>query len=193
VNGLVTRRLALLLMGGWKAMFYEPDPAGNIDDFDGPIGRAEVTWYFKDGDKVTAGQGQVGISSWTVGYQRDVSPSGLANYYQLDRVYTDVSYAIGGVLVLTFRGGVGFVHHPVVRDRAGQLLSDPNGIDEFRPNASLFAEYRLMSTVALISNTAFSASPSDNFVSAPDPTNTVPRDNLKYFRFTSFIGVRWFM
>src|SRR5690606_21327336 len=44
INGLITERFSVLVLGGFKAIFFEPDGAGNTDDFDDVVGRAEVTW-----------------------------------------------------------------------------------------------------------------------------------------------------
>ncbi len=191
INGLLTTRLSMLLMAGWKATFYD-----NGDDFDGPVGRAEVTWHIKGtDDEEQRGAGNVGASTFLLGYSRNVSDSGIANYYQSDQVYADLTYGVGGVLLLSLRGGVAFVHHPAPLDSQGGVLTVDGGeIDEIRPSARLYAEYRFSNTFALFNRTAFSASPNDNLIQIIQATGADDRnDNLRYYRFTSFLGVRWFM
>lgn len=189
INGLVTPRLGLLLQGGWKATFFEPDPLGRYDDYDGPIGRAELTWFLAAPEP---GARQVGFSNLRLGYLRDVATSGIANYYVVDRAYADLSYAAGGVLLLGLRGGVSFVKHPTPLDWEGEPLTlDGEPIHELRPDAHFSAEYRITSTVAAIANVGFSGSLRDNFIIVNREQEL--QDNLAYTRFTALVGARWFL
>lgn len=189
INGLITPRLGLLLQGGWKATFFEPDPLGRYDDYDGPIGRAELTWFLAAPDP---GARSVGFSNLRLGYLRDVANSGIANYYVIDRVYADLSYAVGGVLLFGLRGGMSFVKHPAPLDADGQALTlDGEDINELRPDAYLSAEYRITSTFAAIANAGYSSSLRDNVIIVNQERNLL--DNLQFSRFTALVGARWFL
>lgn len=194
LNGLISPRIALLVMGGWKAMFYEADRAGNIDDFDGPVGRAELTWYLGAPPEQALDTPQVGASTVAFGYQRDVSPSSLGNFLVLDRFYADLAYSVGGVLLLGLNTAVAVIDHSVPRNTSGEPLTlEGGGLVELRPSARFSAEYRLSKVFALVGRTEFTASPSNRYVAIESDGQVVANDNLKYFRFTTFVGARWFM
>jgi hypothetical protein len=193
INGLISPRLSVLVMGGWKAMFYEVDRAGNIDDFDGPIGRAEVTWYLGNSTEQLAAP-EVGASTVTLGYQRDVVPSNVGNFFAMDRIFADLAYTVGGALTLGLSSSVTLLDHSVPRAADGTPLTpDGEGLLEVRPSARLNAEYRLTNTLALVGSAEFSASPSNRYLAIRADNRVIGNDNLKYFRFTSFLGARWFM
>jgi hypothetical protein len=192
INGLVTTRLSALLMAGFKAMFFEPTESGSLDDFDGVVGRGEVTWYVGAAAPETEGPEDRGLSHVRLGVQRDALPGGLGNFYQLNRGFMEVVLSAAGVVVVTARGGYSMVVHAPPRDTNGQPLATNGGkIFENRIDAGLFAEYRLLPTVALLGNLEFSGSQPDNYVIVD--TNRFLQDNLKYNRFTALFGARWFL
>lgn len=194
LNGLLTPRFSLLVMGGWKATFYDADPTGRNEDYDGPVGRAEVTWHITRAERLPEDGASVGASSASFGYARDVRNSGISNFYRSDRLYADATYTVGGVLLMSLRGGVAFVHHPLPLDSQGEPLTlDGEAIDEIRPDARLYLEYRLSDTLAVISRSEFSASPKNNFLRLATDVDDPPLDNLRFLRFTSFLGARWFL
>lgn len=198
LNGLITPRLGVIVMGGWKATFIEEDPQGRREDFDGLVGRAELAWYISGTGRLEGDGGGlergVGLSTLRLGYQRSVEDSGIANYFRLDRFYADISYAAAGVFVASLQGGVALVDHPVPRDREGNALTlDGQGINEVRPDVRLFLEYRLTNTLALFGNAGYSASLEDNYLVVNRSSDSIWSDNLQYTRFTTMVGARWFM
>jgi phage tail protein X len=192
LNGLVTTRLAVLVMGGFKAMFFDPTESGSFDDFDGAIGRGELTWFLGASPEDMSGPEDRGLSHLRLGVQRDVAPGGIGNYYETNRGFIGLTWSAGGVFVLNAKAGYALIVHATPRDDAGQPLTTGGGqIVEQRPDAGLYAEYRILPTVALLGNLEYSASQPDNYVIVD--TMTLVQDNLKYSRFTALFGGRWFL
>lgn len=193
-NGLITPRIGLLAQAGWKATFYSSSGASAVSDYDGLIGRLEATWFI-------AGEpsegGVRGFSAAKLGYQRDVASSGIANYYVVDKIYGDVSYAAGGVFFLTARAGVGLVEHPqtslTVWNGSGFVEGE---IHEIRPDILFSGEYRMTANIALLGTLSYSGSVGDNIIRLRDPAQvgtTAGADNLHFARFVALVGARWFM
>jgi hypothetical protein len=192
INGLVTTRFSALLMGGFKAMFFEPTVSGSIDDFDGVIGRGEATWYIGSAAPDIEGPEDRGLSHIRLGVQRDVLPGGIGNFYELNRAFLEFTMSAAGVVVVTAKGGYSLVVHAAPRDAAGQPLATTGGtVIENRIDAGLYAEYRVLPTVALLGNLEFTASQPDNYI-VVDTTRFL-QDNLKYSRVTALVGARWFL
>jgi len=192
-NGLITSRIALLLQAGWKATFFEDQT--RVSDYDGMIGRVEGTWYIAS---EPAEGGVRGFSTAKLGYQRDVATSGIANYYVVDRIYGDVSYAAGGVFFLTARAGVGFIEHPRTSLRLWNGSTyEQSEIDEVRPDVLVSGEYRVTTNVALLGSVSYSGSLGDNIVQlrrdAGGSIRATGADNLNFSRFVALVGARWFM
>lgn len=192
VNGLVTTRLGVLIMAGWKGTFFDQAQSLAIEDYDGLIGRGEVTWYLGGApDKNEGGRNVVGLSTIRLGVQRDVQTSGLANYYKLNRAYGEVAYFFAGVASLTLNGGVSLIEHPTPRSREGRALTaDGQGLNEVRPDARLLAEYRVLQTLALTGSVEYSASVTNNRITLR--VQPPVRDNLRFSRVAAMVGVRWF-
>jgi hypothetical protein len=192
INGLVTTRFSVLMMAGFKAMFFEPTPSGSVDDFNGVVGRGEVTWYTGGAAPDMDGPEDRGLSHVRLGVQRDVQPGGIGNFYQLNRGFLEATMSAAGVVVVTAEAGYSLVVHAPPRDTDGQPLSSTGGkVVENRIDAGLYAEYRLVPTFALLGNLEFSSSQPDNYVIVD--TTRFLQDNLKYNRFTALVGARWFL
>jgi hypothetical protein len=187
INGLITSSFGALLLGGWKVMFADAMPNGTVQELDTPIGRAEVTWFIDKQGTVAAAEGSAGFSTLKLGVLHDGFASELSTHYRLTKGYLSLSAILGSVVFLQASGGVAFVRHVQPLDDNGAPLASED-IKEWRQDAALYAEYRLSSTLALFSNSSFSASPKNNRVSLGGGI-----DSLKYQRFTSLLGVRWFL
>src|SRR5690606_23054448 len=131
-----------------------------------------------------------GFSTAKLGYQRDVATSGIANYYVVDRIYGDVSYAAGGVFFLTARAGVGFIEHPRTSLRLWNGSTyEQSEIDEVRPDVLVSGEYRVTTNVALLGSVSYSGSLGDNIVQlrrdAGGSIRATGADNLNFSRFVA--------
>ncbi len=188
INGLITSKIGALVLGGWRSGFYEADEAGNVEDLDTPIGRAELTWFIAGNAELASEDGERGFSTLKIGYYRDGYPSELANYYIVDRGYLELSMLVGASVFVAAGGGASNVQHAMPREADGTPLR-PKAPREFRPEAYLFAEWRLASTFAVFLNSAYSASPRNNVLS----NGMGGTDSMKFSRFTAMLGARWFM
>jgi hypothetical protein len=187
VNGLITSSLGALVMGGWKAIFFAPYPNGVVEEFDSPIGRAELTWFMGGQGSLDETSADVGFSTLKLGFLHDGYPSELSNYYRIDKGYIQLSAMLGGIVFLQAEAGAAFVRHALPRSEDGRALLNGR-LREWRQDVSLYGEYRIARTFALFLNTAFNASPRNNVVAIGDGT-----DALKYSRFTALLGGRWFL
>lgn len=187
INGLITNHFALLALIGWGSTFYRPTAATVLENFDSVVGQAELKWYILPQPKLQAGEATVGLSSLAVGYLRDFTNSYLADYYQRDRGYVMVSYFVGGRYLIDLQGGYSRITHPSFERATG-------GLSENRMDLQLFTEYRTSDSFGLNATLRYDASLSD--ANIPGVTNggvTSPTDNLKFSRFTGWLGARWFL
>lgn len=188
VNGLVTTRFAFRVMAGWGASFYEAAPGQPTQNFDGPIGNAELKFFLTPNPRLRPGTAPVGLSSVAVGYDRNYAHSYLGPFFRRDRGYLTFEYFIGGVLVTSLRGQVARNSYPDFAV-AGNTIS---GFAETRLGARLFAEYRLSNAFGINSTLTYTR----NIAGDPNPIPLDPagaeEDDLDFQRFQAFIGVRVF-
>jgi hypothetical protein len=193
-NGLVTRHVGLLALAGWGVTFTK---GGSVpaENYDGPIGQAQVTFYPTPAPGLVNSprEASLTLSSVALGYHRDFQTSYFGSFYSRDRGYLTVSYFFAGRVLVVLDGGVASVHHPTLYFSAaggGPALVRTDEFSETHYDASLFAEYRMISTVGI--NTTFGYEKSDSRTLPADPTGTF-RDDLSFDRLKAFLGVRWFM
>ena len=189
LSGLLTNRFAFRVLGGWAASFYNTD-----ENFDGPVGNAELRFFLTPNPRLHEGSAMVGLSSIAVGYDRAYAHSYLGPYYQSDRGYLMFEYFIGGVIVTSLRGQVARNAYPtftVIGDTDDDGVADgpvPQDVHETRLGGTLFAEYRVTSIVGI--NATFEAD--RNIGGGDNPLDTVPQDDLDYTRVQAYLGARVF-
>lgn len=188
VNGLITNRFAFRVMGGWAASFFEPPPNfGPAENFDGPVGNAELKFFLTPNPRLQPGSAPVGLSSVALGYDRNYAQSYLGPYYQRDRGYLTFEYFIGGIIVTSLRGQVARNSYPTfgVGDGMGGVL--PVDVHETRLGATLFAEYRVTSNFGINTTIEY-----DKNIAGGDNPIPVVDDDLDYSRFQAYLGARVF-
>jgi len=183
-SGLVTNRIAFLILGGWNATFYE----GAARNYDGYVGQAELKYFVM---AAPAGESaQVGLSSITLGFTRDATNSYLGSFYTRDRVYASGDYFLGGVFVANLQGGFSHYEFPLIANNAS---FSQNHVD-----ARLFLEYRLSDNLGLngtvLYDQALNQGPNPQGVLVgTDPTTGGPAfDDLRYKRIQASLGLRLF-
>jgi hypothetical protein len=195
-SGLVTNRIAFLLLGGWSSTFYDTAKPGQAEskNYDGYIGQAELKYFVMSGpDSESA---STGLSSIAAGFTRDATTSYLGTFYTRDRVYMNLEYFLGGVLVTNLQGG--FSRYSFPRINTANASFEQNHID-----VGLFAEYRLTDTLGLnftgLYDQSLKSGPGGQpglLVAADDPNTTAANDpyydNLKFRRFQAYVGLRLF-
>lgn len=183
LNGLLTKRIALLAMAGWGASFYQNDN-GVVRNFNGLLAKAEAKWFLSADGKLKDGDADVGASAVAVGYVKDYANSYLGDYYSRNRGYAQMSYLIGGQVVTTAAVGGSLIQYPdfYVEGEAPQ-----SGFDEARIDAEIFAEYRPLQTLGLSLQLRYDQNISRVL------TFTTYQDDLSFQRFRAMLGVRWFL
>jgi len=190
-SGLITNRFAFRLLGGWAASFYDTD-----QNFDGPVGNAELKFFLRPSPNVHEGSAPVGLSSIAVGYDRAYAHSYLGPFYQRDQGYLMFEYFIGGVIVTSLRGHVARNSYPtfnVIGDpdpdnMVEEAVEIPQNVHETRLGGTLFAEYRVTSMVGI--NATFEVD--RNIGGGDNPLQPDPRDDLDYTRYQAYLGARVF-
>lgn len=183
VNGLVTNRFAFRVIGGWAASFYEVP-----ENFDGPVGNAELKFFLTPNPRLQPGSAQVGLSSIAVGYDRSYAHSYLGPFYQRDRGYLTFEYFIGGVVVTSLRGQVSRNAYPtffVINPAGNQQAVD---VHETRLGATLFAEYRVVANFGINTTIEYDR----NIAGGDNPIPVAPPDDFNFSRFQAFLGARVF-
>jgi hypothetical protein len=198
LNGLVTDRFAVLVMGGWGASFFDTSAGPQTPQFDSFIGQAEVKWYIAASPGVGEALSGAGLalSSISLGYSRDFQNSLLGNYYTSDRGYVRFAYMFADRVLLSLEGGLGAVEYPVM------YFLDPvvfrhAAFTDIRADATLFGEYRLGPTFGLNATLRYSANFSDvhDMPVQPPPAPGVPGTvfDMGWSRFEAFVGARIFL
>jgi hypothetical protein len=180
------------------ATFYEP-VAGTTQDYDGPIGQLQLTYYPSPQPEAPVGATAVGLSSVAVGYLRSIDNAYLGNYVRRDRVYADLGYFVGGVVVLSLQGGLSALARPsaTLGDTPGPNDRVP-AFNEKRVDATAFAEWRTSNTFGINATVIYNAALDNHLVraraeSTVPPGQPVPADNLRFDRYELWLGARWFL
>lgn len=197
--GLFTNRFAFRVMGGWAASFFDAQP-GLRNNFDGPVGNAEIKWFMTPSRGDVPDSATFHLSSVAVGYSHDYGHSYLGPFYASDRGYLAFKYFIGNAVATSLQGYVAYNTYPdFIYVANGPPQTD---VSETRVGGTLFAEYRVTSNVGInatlaydrnISDDAFRLAPND----MPDPNDpnaqpNLSQDGLEYQRFQAFAGIRMF-
>ncbi len=191
-SGLVTSRVAFLVLGGWNSTFYEASTAANVpaENYDGYVGQAELRFFLMDRDSDSA---ETGLSSITVGFTRDLNNSYLGAFYTRDRGYLGVDAFLAGAFVASLQGGFARYSYPRIDNTLNPLGFTQNHID-----AQAFAEYRFNDILGLnftvTYDQAIGEGPYPDGVMIDDGTATgIPLyDNLEYRRVQAYLGLRLF-
>lgn len=196
LKGLLSNRFALLAMAGWGSTFLEPGlvPA---QDYDGPIGQAELSYYPTSAPGLTDTPREVSLtlSKLSLGYMRDFQPSYLGGHYSLDRGYVNGSYFFAGRVLGIMEVGVARVGFPTTYFAAttagGAAQVRAGSFADTRIDASLGLEYRVLDSLGINASGRYDQSNSAKLPVAPsDPTLS---DDLSFKRFQVYAGIRWFM
>lgn len=186
VNGLVSRSFGLLAMAGWGSSFYE---GANAQQFDGPIGQAELKWFLAPNPSEDPASMQ-SLSTLSLGYSRDFANSYLGDHYTRDRGYLTLTHFIGRRALLVADAGASALRYPTLFFPEGGVRSAP--FTNFRLDATAFGEYRFSDSFALNATVRYSSEISDTQLIVQPPPPVIV-DDLAFWRLETFLGVRWFM
>lgn len=167
INGALTSRVGFTLGAGYGAGFYD---AG--DDYESFIAQAELRWRPQES------------ILWSLGYDRETTPSFQGNFVRMDRVKTGTQLMLGGTVVISGRVEFTFLDFgvdPKLRDRNDKHLL-----------ANLSGEYRLVDWFAITAEASYWQNFTD-FVFRSGTGATATEDPAEYKRFEGWLGVRAFM
>lgn len=204
VNGLITNHFGLMGLAGWASTFYRTSPTGvKAQNYDGPVGQAEIRWYPMPAPTLEATSAAVGLSSVGLGFARTFDSGYYGSFFVRDRGYIGVTYFLGGLFVLRADAGLSRVSYPDVFYATGVAsgftaacpssfgcLRTPE-FDETRLDATFFAEYRFSDVVGINTTLRYDQNTNDH------PVPFVPggggaRDDLSFKRFQAYLGLRVF-
>lgn len=197
-SGLVTSRVAFLVMGGWNSTYYEATaasttPGGGVtpaQNYDGYVGQAELKFFLMSTPEDVSAS--TGLSSVTVGFARDLSNSYLGAFYTRDRGYLGFDVFLGGMFVASLQGGFARYSYPQV-----DTTLNPMGFTQNHVDATLFAEYRFSDTFGLNGTVMYDKSIGEGpwpqgVQLTPAADGTARYDNLEYDRVQAYVGLRLF-
>ena len=172
LNGALTSRVGFTLAGGYGAGFYD---AG--DDNQSFIAQVEARWRPQE------------TLLWSVGYERESSPSFQGNFVQMDRLKTLTQLMFGGVVVIGGRVEVSFLEFGT-----DESAPDPEfrERDDIHLLGNLSGEYRLVDWFAITAEVSYWQNFTD-FVYVTGTGATALRDPAEYKRFEGWLGVRAFL
>jgi hypothetical protein len=194
-SGLVTSRVAFLVMGGWNSTYYEATSgsvqgirAAPAQNYDGYVGQAELKFFLTSTSEDLSAS--TGLSSVTVGFARDLSNSYLGAFYTRDRGYLGFDVFLAQMFVASVQGGFGRYSYP-------QVDAVNPGFTQNHVDAMLFAEYRFSDTFGLNGTVMYDKSigegPFPQGVQlGTDAAGNVLYDNLEYDRVQAYVGLRLF-
>jgi len=189
-SGLVTNRLAFLIMGGWNSTFYTGQKTTAAQNYDGYVGQAELKYFVQPAPEGTSAQ--TGLSSIAVGFLRDTTNSYLGSFYTRDRGYLSFDWFLGGVFVANVQGGLSNYEFP-------RSSPDNASFNQEHVDALAFMEYRFSDTFALngtfMFDQAFGKGPKGQpgVLVGPNAAGTGNLyDDLEYQRIQAYIGLRLF-
>jgi len=190
-NGLITDRLILLAMAGWGATFFRQAHGIPLENYDGPIGQVQLTYFPTPTTGLPETDSPVlhRLSNATVGYHRDFHSSYYGGFYGRDRGFLRTSLLLARRLHLSGEAGVSNVHYPTLYFDANSVRT--GSFNETRWDLSLHAEYRIIPSVGAFATVRYDKNSSIILPITPESTTDV--DDLNFDRFRAFLGVRWFM
>jgi len=199
LNGLITNRFAFTANVGWTSSFYEGQEITLTQNYDGYVMAAQLRYFLIP--TASAESAQAGISSISIGFQRDFSNSYLGTFYVRDYGYLKLEAFLAGMFVASLQGGVGRYSYP-----ASNALND--SFEQTRFDVQAFGEYRFSDTFGLNTTITYDrtlgegpypegvlvqpGNPDPN--GDGDPSDAIPTayDNLEYERFQVYVGLRAF-
>jgi hypothetical protein len=198
-SGLVTSRIAFLLLGGWNSTFYERGGAAQTtpsQNYDGYVMQAELKYFVMANPEGESAN--TGLSSIAAGFTRDATTSYLGAFYTRDRGYVNFEYFLAGMFVANLQGGFARYSFP-----DPDIGPENDAFTQDHIDAMLFAEYRLSDTFGINFTGLYDQSldegpnPEGLQVADDNPATTAGPpdpvfDNLKYRRFQAMIGLRLF-
>jgi hypothetical protein len=183
-NGLITNTVALLVLGGWGASFYEPK---GQEDFDSFIGQAELRLLLTPSASNDPAAASLSLSSLAVGFNRDFVDSFLGTYLESDKGYAKFSYFFAGRFLLVLDASVAANIFPKITEPVAN-----DGWTDVRIDASAFGEYRFAKYFGVNATVRYGNNLSSTVLMGPG-VGPASFEALQWQDFQALLGFRWFM
>ncbi|MBW2460955.1 MAG: hypothetical protein JRH11_04865 [Deltaproteobacteria bacterium] len=176
VNGAITNNVSFLFMAGYAGGFYEVG-----DEYDDFVAQTELRFSIGENIKVP------------IGYERDYQRSVSGNFYRRDRGYASIEMLLGGTVLVGLDAGVGLYDFGTLLDASGMPMGTAGDgqREDIRVDASLFAEWRIRSWLAINGSLDYDGDFTDFEFANVGATGPV-FDPAGYNKFQVFGGVRAF-
>jgi len=182
-NGLITNSVAILVLGGWGASFYEPK---GQEDFDSFIGQAELKLLLTPTASSDPGAASLSLSSLSVGFNRDFTDSFIGTYVEEDKGYAKFSYFFAGRFLLVLDASVAANIFPKITVPIAH-----DSWTDVRVDAGAFGEFRFAKFFGLNVTLRYGNNLSSTVLTAPGTTGGF--EALQWQDFQGYLGFRWFM
>jgi len=182
-NGLITNSIAVLLLGGWGASFYEP--VGQ-EDFDSFIGQAELKLLLTPSATSDPGAASLSLSSLSVGFNRDFADSFIGTFVEEDKGYAKFSYFFAGRFLLVLDASVAAERFPTITAPVAH-----DAWTDVLVNTSAFGEFRFAKFFGLNATIRYGTNLSSTILNGVGTTGGF--EALQWQDFQAYLGFRWFM
>jgi hypothetical protein len=177
LQGLITERFGLKLLGGYGASFYSRGP-----NFDGMLAEGELMFYITP------------TSNLRLGGERDFVDSLYANFYVKYGGYVAFQQMFGGLVLGTVKGEVyyrDYITYVGTLASGVEPVPNPSERSDVFASASLALEVRATDWLSFHASGKFSADITDHEYEYLDPsTSRMTRWPAGYKKFEIFGGVR---
>jgi hypothetical protein len=182
-NGLITNNIAVLLLGGWGASFYEPK---GQEDFDSFIGQAEFKLLLTPNPSSDPAAASLSLSALSVGFNRDFADSFIGTFLESDKGYAKFSYFFAGRFLLVLDASVAANRFP--------KITAPSAHDAWTDvliNSSAFGEFRFAKYFGLNATIRYDTNLSSTIIGTAGAGAGF--EALQWQDFQALLGFRWFM
>ncbi len=165
INGLLTERVRVLLMVGYQGTYF-----GRGDNENTVVGQAEVQYIFSP------------LTSFALGFIRDVNPSYLGNFSTRNSIYARVNQSFAGRFYVSAEVNGGYYQYGYVGLTAPGTTPR---FSAFRVSGNIFGEYRPADFLGINATVSATANITDTNI-----LTATGMQSLQYTKFEAYIGVR---
>jgi hypothetical protein len=191
-SGLLTPRIGVLLAAGYGDAGLKSAAGDLASNFAGIIAQGEVRYFFDAAALPDAGNADSASSNAVaVGFLRDFQPSMLGSVFTMNRGYARATYLWQGKVYASFEGGASSIDFNTLQFTRGTSAGQQRvgAFSNFRPDFTLFGEYRISSALGLNATLKYTSNSSDAKL-LQDKTSGSYVD-LNWSRLEAFAGVRY--
>ncbi len=196
IEGLLTPKIGILLMGGYGGSFFATSQtSAPVTQFNSVVANARLTYFLSANPDSSDAQSQLStfLSRISIGYSRDFAASVVSNQYGVDRGDITFDAFFAGRAVVSLVGAVSAISYPDIPSTAvAKGVLHPASTD-VRPEVTLFSEYRFTETFGLNATLRYTANISNIELAQTSVVGGNSYFDFNWRRFEAFLGARWFL